>query len=184
MKGFSTLLILFAVLALAGCGKENESGKSGSGTGICLQYGVNGACSQYSAYTTGLQSGSININSIVAQIPCEFGGSRIQVTGTAYTSSFTTPGQAYLGVTSMGDIAIIQGAGSKTSQMVVFLCQSGVAQPAAGTFQVNATLGEFSSCAGLKTITSATLSQTLRFRDPVYGRGTTGQPFSFCASGY
>lgn len=184
MKGFPTLLILTALLAMAGCGKENESGRSNNGQGICTSY-LNGVCNAYSSNYNAGYSGDVNLNTIVSQIPCEmsqygYNVTRTQQTVQVTTASRTTPGQSYLGVTSLGDIAIIVGNGSTTTQMTMFLC-SGAGNFAGGVGGVTqALLGEYTTMAcPIKTITAANYGYS-SFRSPVYGRGTTGQKFSFC----
>jgi asparagine synthetase A len=184
MKRFPTLLILTALLALTGCGKENESGKSNK-NGICTSY-LNGVCNAYASnYNVGV-SGDINLNNVVSQIPCEMSQYGYNVTRTQQniqvtTASRTTPGQSYLGVTSLGDIAIIIGNGSTTTQMTMFLCSGAGSyggQVGAGVTQ--ALLGEYTTMGcPIKTITAANYGAS-SFRSPVYGRGTTGQKFSFC----
>ena len=179
MKGFSTLLILSAVLALTGCGKENESGKSGN-SGVCLQYGVNGQCSNYSSYTAGY-SGTVNLSGIVSQIPCygsNYGGvvNRSQVTIPVQTTTLASAGQSYLGVTSLGDIIIVQGTGSYQAQATIFMCNGQQVSQQMGAVQ----LGEYTDAAcPIKVVTVATFNGGMtRFRDPRDGLPT--QQFSFC----
>lgn len=185
MKALPKLLILSAVLAFAGCGKNNESGKS-SNRGVCLQYNVNGACSAYSSGTY-VSGNNINLSGFLSQIPCEMGmngyptaGGRTQQTIRVQTNSLATRGQSYLGITSLGDIAIVTGDGTHNPPMTVFLCPGQVM----GQLTAPVLLGEFTTATcPIKTITAATLANgytQIRFRDPRFGRGTTGQPFSFC----
>lgn len=188
MKVLPKFLIFSAILAAAmGCGKNNESGKSNNG-GICLQYGVNGQCSAYSTgvYTSG---NNINLSSLVSQIPCESSGGympvgnigRTQQMVQVQTRTIATAGQSYLGVTSMGDIAIVVGNGTMNAQMQVFLCPG----QAMGQLMAPVTLGEYTDPAcPIKVITAASLSGynglAVNFRDPRFGRGMSGTPFSFC----
>lgn len=179
MKGFPTFLILATALVLASCGKNNESGRN---SGICTQY-VGGNCSAYSSFNPGM-SGEINLSQVVNQIPCIYGNmGRSQVTVQVQTASRTTPGQQYLGTTALGDIAIIIGNGSMTTQATLFLCggQMGGYNPGMGMGGY-AKLGEYTtmSCP-IKTITEFTYGNSF-FRTPAGGIGLPPavQPYSFC----
>ena len=185
MKALSNILICAAVLAaFTGCGKKNESGKNNSG--ICMQYGVNGQCSAYSTgqYTSG---NNVNLQPMLQQIPCEssgygYGGvaARTQHNIQVQTASIATAGQSYLGVTSMGDIAIVVGNGTMNPQMQVFLCPG----QAMGQLAAPVKLGEYTDPAcPIKVIEDADLmgyGPIIGFRSPRGGRGMTGQPFPFC----
>lgn len=185
MKWFPILLILSALLAITSCGKENESGKS-SQNGICTSY-LNGVCNGYASnYNVGV-SGDINLNNVIGQIPCEMSQYGYNVTRTqlppvqVITATRTTPGQSYLGITSLGDIAIIAGNGSTNTQMVMFVCSGAGSYPVgqAGGI-VQALLGEYTTMGcPIKTITAANYGAS-SFRSPIFGRGTSGQKFSFC----
>lgn len=205
MKAVSQILIFSLLLVALGCGKENESGKSG---GICLQYGMNGQCSQYSAYSNYGLSGNVNLNGILSQIPCEqqmfngntwqmpqmnMGMGRIQLAGTVQLSQNTTPGQSYIGITSTGDIAILQGNGQRSVQATFFLCQNGSISTGGHINVPNPnmvgrlnTIGEFStSCGTMKVITSLSTDSLHNFRSPQFGLGMPGygqgvRPFPGC----
>ena len=182
MKALPTLLIFSALLvAVTGCGKKNESGKS---SGVCLQYGVNGQCSSYSqnSYTSGA---GINLSGLLSQIPCEAGqygygnAGRSQQNLQVQTATIAKRGQSYLGVTSMGDIAIVTGNGTTNATMAVYICGGQMMGQITGPVL----LGEYTtpSCP-ITTITAATLggNQPIFFRDPRFGRGMNRIPFSFC----
>jgi hypothetical protein len=181
MKALPTLLIFSALLvAVTGCGKKNESGRN---NGVCLQYNVNGQCSSFSSnsYTSG---NNVNLNGILSQIPCEsqygYGNvSRSQQNLQVQTATIAKRGQSYLGVTSMGDIAIVTGNGTTNAQMTVYICGGQMMGQVTGPVL----LGEYTtpSCP-ITTITAATLGgmQPIFFRDPRFGRGMNRVPFSFC----
>lgn len=185
MKGFPTLIILSALLALASCGKENESGRNNQ-NGPCLMYGASG-CSQYAALPGGINYGigsNANLSQIISQIPCEsqgyYGGMMMgrnqPITMSVVTNSMTTAGHAYVGVTSMGDVLIIVGSGGPQAQATLYSCQGQM--PGQQASQV--LLGEYvSPTCPIKTVTAATFG-SMKFRDPRGGRGINGGSFSFC----
>ena len=181
MNALPKILIFAAVLAaIASCGKANESGKSNTGifnSSYCASY-TNGQCAQFN---------TTNLSQLMTQIPCENGVNgginngmiRSQQIIQVQTATLAQSGQSYLGVTSMGDVAIVVGNGTMTAQMTVFVCPG----QTIGQSSRVVTLGEFTSQAcPIKTITAASLfgNPGLNFRDPRFGRGTTGMPFPFC----
>jgi len=149
MKSLYHCLILSLLLAAIGCGKENESGKSG---GVCLQYGYNGQCNQYSNPLGNWHN--YNLNAIVngIQSQCPYG--RQQLSGTVISQG-SDPNQLYLGVTSVGDILIVQGTGQQTSQYTLIICGGGMMNGGVNGGMMNggqlqANLGAYATCGRIK----------------------------------
>lgn len=179
MKGFPTLIILSALLALASCGKENESGRNNNGA--CLSY-VGTQCNAYAALPGGINYGlssNANLSSIVQQIPCTYGMmNRATQVVNVVTNTIMTAGHSYIGITSYGDIAIVVGNGSTNSQATLYICGGNIQVPNIAY----PALGEYATprCP-IKTITNMDLGSRI-FRDPRGGL-MTGQgqvPLSFC----
>lgn len=179
MKSLPKLVILAALFALASCGKNNESGKSNT-NGVCIQFGANGQCAQYSQFNAGF-SGPTNLGDVINQIPCIFGGGRTQIPAfqaQLNPNVISTAGQSYLGITAMGDIAIAVGTGTPSVQMNIFMCQGSQMSNQMGPIL----LGEYSSpTCPIKTVTAANFG-SMSFRTPAGGIGVPPQiqPLGFC----
>lgn len=192
MKSMGFYLLTLALLAFLGaCGKNNESGKS--------SYNYN---NQYCAYpgSPGCYQNP-NISPYVTNIgvvdraqqenPCGggsyYGAQRLRIQTQVQLQTTLMPNEIYLGVTSFGDVAFIQGTnGSNTAMMTALVCP----RMGQGVGQVSQPLIGFSSrCPGIKLITAMNMyfpsGEVAKFRSPEAGiiNPMTGQyvgKFSFC----
>ena len=197
MKAIPNLLIFSAILmAIAGCGKGNESGKGP--TRSCLQYGANGQCS---AYMTNVNSNysqnGISLNQVQQENPCILQGGyngqgnmqrqvmqhQVQVqTGPGVPPTIVPKGDMYVGVTSMGDVAAIVGNGTMNPTFIAYLCPRPVSGQ--GTLSYQILIGAATVCA-FKYITAANIifpdNSQANFR-PLSPGGSSNnhQKFSFC----
>ncbi|MBA2403792.1 MAG: hypothetical protein H0V66_03395 [Bdellovibrionales bacterium] len=191
-------LIMFSILlaTLTGCGKKNESGKSGS-RGPCIAYGANGSCSAYmSNINSNYSQNGVSLNIVQQENPCILGQ---QQYGTNLSSripfsvriplpgnSRLAPNNIAVGVTSFGDVAAIVGDGTNMATFVAYLCPRPATQaqlipdPRFGNQLVG--YGAYGPCRVLP-ITFATLGfadgSKAAFRDPQAG-SSAQRPFSFC----
>lgn len=199
MKTLPKLLILSAVMALAGCGKDNTSGKSGSGvynSSYCVSYAPNGQCSQYQQSQVGnfnspYSYNGVSLNTVQAENPCilqgggmNYGSMNMQrqvVTTRVNIGTVVTNGDMYVGVTSFGDVAAIIGDGTPNPTFVAYVCPRPVSGQ--GTLYPRITIGAYTNCA-VKYITSANMvfpdGSQANFRAPSPGGSSAGRPFSFC----
>ncbi len=205
MKALPKLLFFSAVLALAGCGKDNQSGRSTSGiynSQYCVSYTPNGQCAQYQNYSIGNYNSpysyqGIGLNQVQAENPCILGnfGSMYgqypsnwvqpqmnrQVISTRVNIGTVVPqGEVYVGVTSFGDVAAIVGDGSPSPTFVAYLCPRPISGQ--GTLMPQIKIGSYSSCR-INPITAANMvfpdGTQANFRWP-QGGSSAGRKFSFC----
>lgn len=192
MKALSKLLFLSALLALGGCGKDNESGKTPSAR-VCLQYSANGQCAQYSTYSvSNLNSpysfNGVSLNQVMTENPCVLGSmyggmgnlQRSQVSIQVNIGTVVPQGHMHVGVTSYGDVAAIIGNGSPTPTFVAYLCPRPVSGQ--GTLMPQILIGSYSTCR-VNPITAANMvfpdGTQANFRWP-QGGSSAGRKFSFC----
>lgn len=197
MKALPKLLILSAVLAMAGCGKNNESGKSGGGrytSQYCVSYTPTGQCAQYQNYSinninSGYSYNGVSLNQVQQENPCILSGggwgqsvyNRTQVTVQVNMGQNIIPsGQMHVGVTSFGDVAALIGNGTSNPTFVAYLCPRPVSGQ--GTLSPQILIGSYSSCR-VNPITAANMyfndGSQANFRWP-QGGSSLRQKFSFC----
>ena len=196
MKAFPKLLIFSAILAaIAGCGKNNESGKSGSKS--CAAFGANGQCSAYvSNINSNYSMNGVNLNQVQQENPCILSGgyfgqtnmqrqviqTRVQVqTNPNVPPTIVPRGDIYVGVTSMGDVAAVVGDGTMNPTFVAYLCPRPVS--GTGTLYPQILVGAATQCA-FKYITAANVvfpdGTMANFRALSPGGSSNRQKFSFC----
>lgn len=196
MKALPKVLIFSAILAaIAGCGKSNESGRSGSQS--CISYGLNGQCSAYmSNINSPYAMNGVNLNQVQAENPCilqgGYGGqvnlqrqmmqTRVQVqTNPNVPPTIVPRGDIYVGVTSFGDVAAVVGDGTANPLFVGYLCPRPVSGQ--GTLYPQILVGAATVCA-FKYITAANMvfpdGSQANFRALSPGGSSARQKFSFC----
>ena len=199
MKAFPTIIIFTALLAaVTGCGKKNESGRSGSN--YCAAYGAGGQCSAYvSNYNSAYPPvNGVSLNQVQQENPCILSGGNyygqttmprqaVQVQlQSAFVEVNAQPtivpnGDMYVGVTSFGDVAAVIGNGSPNPIFVAYLCP----RPASGQAILPRTvlLKGQTSCA-VKSIQDADIifpdNTQANFRPLSPGGSSARQRFSFC----
>ena len=199
MKAFPTIIIFTALLvAVTGCGKKNESGKSGSN--YCAAYGAGGQCSAYvSNYNSAYPPvNGVSLNQVQLENPCILSGGNYygqttmprQAVQVQLQSAFVEVngqptivpnGDMYVGVTSFGDVAAVIGNGSPNPIFVAYLCP----RPASGQAILPRTvlLKGQTSCA-VKSIQDADIifpdNTQANFRPLSPGGSSARQRFSFC----
>lgn len=185
MKSF--MFCLLSLVLLASCGKDNESGKSGSYSNPYYN-------NQYGTINSPYSYGGIGVNQVINENPCLTNGHpnqmRVQVQQpvTLPNMNMMQPNDIYVGVTSSGDVGVLVGQGGSNAMFVGYLCNRGVmfhqgTQP----LITGVNYGSSTRCA-LKVITATTLilptgytPVQLNFRWLDGGRSHPfKQPFSFC----
>lgn len=137
-------LPLLALTLLAACGKDNKSGKKDSWT--------------YSDPYLGPGTAPANLQELFSAVPCLAGSNASRQRMDLPLTGFQTiipAGDVYAGITSYGDVAVIQGNGSQTPTFSAYLCPRDFTNPQ-GSVLSNVRLGSYSNC-NYKPITSATL---------------------------
>lgn len=197
MKALPTILIFSALLvAVTGCGKKNESGKSTNRS--CVSYGTNGQCSAYmSNVNSNYSMNGISLNQVQQENPCilsngYYGQSnnlqrqvmqtRVQVqTNPNVPPTIVPRGDMYVGVTSMGDVAAVIGDGTANPLFVGYLCPRPVSGQ--GTLYPQILVGAATVCA-FKYITAANIifpdGTQANFRALSPGGSSNRQKFTFC----
>ena len=201
MKALNHLVLIGLALSLSGCGKNNQSGRSGTGTGIynsqyCVSHLPNGQCAQYQSYSVSnfnspYSFGGVSLNQVQQENPCILSGNGFfgqsvfnrQVVSTPVNIGSIVPnGDMYVGVTSLGDVAAIIGNGTPTPTFVAYLCPRPVSGQ--GTLFPQITIGAYTNCV-VKYITAANMvfpdGSQANFRAPSPGGSSLGQRFSFCS---
>lgn len=189
MKSLPQLLILAGLMALTGCGKNNESGRSNTNR-TCVQYGMNGSCSAYmSNINSNYSANGVSLNTVQAENPCILGNgfygggnlARTQVSVPVNIGTVVARGDMYVGVTSFGDVAAIVGNGTSNPLFVAYLCPRGTSGQ--GQLYPQITIGAYTQCA-VKYITSANMvfpdGSQANFRALSPGGSSAGRRFSFC----
>ena len=194
MKALPKLLILSAIMALAGCGKNNESGKSGGrySSSYCVSYNANGQCAQYQSYTVNnvnspYSYNGVNLNTVQMENPCILSQSYGQTTVARTTVSVrvnigtvVANNDMYVGVTTYGDVAAIIGNGTNQPLFVAYVCPRPVSGQ--GSLSPVITIGAYTNCRA-KPITAANMyfpdGSQANFRDPKFG-SSQQRPFTFC----
>jgi hypothetical protein len=197
MKLLSSTLILSSLLALFGCGKNNESGRAGGvySSRYCVTPGPNGQCLQYQNYSINnfnspYSFGGVSLNQVQQENPCILSGAgyygqsvfnRQVVTTRVSMPYIVTRGEMYVGVTSFGDVAAVIGDGSNNPTFVAYLCPRPVSGQ--GTLFPQILLGNATDCA-VKYITAANMAfpdgTQANFRALSPGGSSLRQKFSFC----
>ena len=174
-------LNLLLLVALASCGKDNESGKNK----YPYYSGQNGY--GYGAINSGYSYQGQSVNSIIASNPCMTGFNQqyrttIQLPLTGFPSVLA-PGEIYAGVTSFGDVAILYGqAAGQPPLFVAYVCQRNGYGSGQGQL-LDIALGSYTQCL-FKPLTRATMiipgaMEPLYFRW-LDGGSSSGQRFPFC----
>lgn len=136
------LLSLIALSLVVACGKDNKSGKKDSWT--------------YTDTYLGNVSTPTSLQAVFDAVPCLGGtgraGMEFLLTG---FQTVVPAGDIYVGITSYGDIAVIQGNGTSAPRFVAYLCSRDFTNPQ-GSVLSNVRLGSYSNCQ-FKPITSASL---------------------------
>ncbi len=190
MKALPQLLFFASLLALAGCGKGNESGRNSNASRSCVAFGPNGQCSAYATINninSNYSYGGVSLNTVQAENPCILSNSwgqtnlnRQAISTRISMPTIVTNGDMYVGVTSYGDVAAIIGNGTNQPLFVAYLCPRAISGQ--GTLYPQITIGAYTNCA-VKYITSANMAfpdgSQANFRAPVYG-SSRQVPFSFC----
>lgn len=190
MKALPQLVFFASLLVLAGCGKNNESGKNTNTARICTAYGPNGVCNAFSTINnidSNYSYGGVSLNAVQAENPCILSNTwgqtllNRQAISTRITMpTIVTNGDMYVGVTSYGDVAAIIGNGTNQPLFVAYLCPR--ATSGQGTLYPQITIGAYTSCA-VKYITAANMvfpdGSQANFRAPSYGSSRQVK-FSFC----
>lgn len=198
MKALPTIIIFSTLLALVGCGKNNESGKTGQipglspySTGVCMTYSTPGVCSQYQnplVYPSGYSYQGFNLDTVQQENPCVYSSTygqtnlaRMLFQKTISMPTIITQGDMYVGVTSFGDVAAIIGNGTPNPTFVAYLCPRPTSAPPIITSQ--ALIGAYTNCA-VKPITAVNLAfpdgSEAHFRSLSPGGSSIKQKFSFC----
>jgi hypothetical protein len=168
MKSLANILTLTALIALGGCGKDNESGKSNNPYSNPYYSGLQ--LPQIGTVNSPYSYGGISLNQIQLENPCisgypgfpgtgvnNFVGQRIvaQQVLTGYPTVIP-PGDVYVGVTSYGDVAALVGqAAGQPPIFVAYLCPRSFAPNGQGQI-MSITTGSYSQCL-FKPLTSATM---------------------------
>ena len=190
MKSVGLCLLYSALFVfLAGCGKDNKSGKPASSWGFNpYTSGIGGVNSPYSY-------GSVSLNQVMAENPCVSGYGNYQGGQGAYAGQRITIQQPltnfqtvipandiYVGVTSYGDVAALVGtAPGQPPMFVAYLCPRSFATSGQGQI-LGVKPGTYTLCQ-VKPIVAATVAlpggATADFRMMVYGSSARAK-FSFC----
>ena len=199
MKSLSYSLVSLALLSLlAACGQDNESGKKNSYP-YGNPYGTNGSypyANPYGTYqngsipyapvgNTGYSYGNVSVNEVINRNPCTTTGqpSQNRIQSQFPLTGFPTvipANDIYVGVTSMGDVALLVGQGTIAPPLfITYMCQRGYTTTGQGQLS-DLAFGSYSRC-NFKPITRATMYLP-GLPTPIYFRwldgGTSmGQPF-------
>lgn len=182
MKSFAFYLLhALLLVALIGCGKDNESGKGN----YTYQSGVNGY--GYNAINSPYNYMGQSVNEIINHNPCITGFNQqyrttIQLPLTGFPTVIA-PNEIYAGVTSLGDVALLVGQGAGQPPLfVAYVCQRNGYSTGQGQL-LDIALGSYSQCL-FKPLTRATMVIPGAV-EPLYFRwldGGTSQrtKFPFC----
>lgn len=135
---------LLALTLIVACGKDNKSGQKDSWT--------------YSDPYLGPGTAPANLQALFSAVPCSLNPSASRTRMDIPLQGFQTiipTGDIYVGMTSYGDIAVIQGNGTRVPQFSAYLCHRDFTTPQ-GSVLSNVRIGSYSNCI-YKPITSATL---------------------------
>ena len=186
MKSF--MFCLLSLVLLASCGKDNESGKSNNG------YYPGGYGNPYTTPMPGYGNinspyayGGVSVNQIFQHHPCTVTPGLPQARMTVQLP--VTLGNRYLastdffvGVTSVGDVAVLVGQNSNQALLIGYLCQRSI--PLSQPTLLDLAYSASSQCV-FKQLTRATIGlpglPTPLFFRPLEGRSSTGAPFPFCS---
>lgn len=189
------LLILATLTVIAGCGKENKTGRNGGVDPYMYSNPlVNGsfpAGSIINGAAVGMV-GSVNLGAIIQQNPCVsgYGGYNqnqrlpIQIPLTRFSTALPA-NDVYVGVTSYGDVAAVIGMQGQPPMFMAYVCPRAFAPNGQGQLVSNPSIGSYSPKCGqvVKPIVAATLvfpgGASADFRMLDFGT-STGAPFSFC----
>lgn len=139
--------IIFPLLALTlivACGKDNKSGQKDSWT--------------YSDPYLGPGTAPANLQALFSAVPCNMNPGANRQRMDLPLQGFQTiipAGDTYVGITSYGDVAVIQGNGTSSPKFSAYLCHRDFTTPQ-GSVLSNVRIGSYSNCQ-FKPITSATL---------------------------
>lgn len=157
MKSIAFYLVQLALLAaLVSCGKDNESGKSGS------NYSNPYYSNQYGSINSPYSYGSYSVNQIFQQHPCITTGTpsqaRVQVQIPIQTVPMVVaPNDIYVGITSFGDVGVLVGKPNGQAIFVGYICQRGYTYSQGASINlVDLDYGSKSICA-FKPLTRATI---------------------------
>jgi hypothetical protein len=170
MKSLSYYLMSLALLSLlAACGKDNESGKKSNQYPHSNGYNYPNYQNPYQnpyannpQYPNTVNSpymyGNVSVNEVINRNPCMTGGGRLQAQFPLMGFPTVIPANdIYVGVTSVGDVALIVGQGGGVPPLfVTYLCQRGYTQQGQGML-TDLAFGSYSRC-NFKPITRATMT--------------------------
>lgn len=197
MKSF--MFCLLSLVLLASCGKDNESGKSNNGLypgGYGNPYTqLPGYGSINSPYSTPYSNGNFAVNQIFQYHPCTVTPGLPQARATVQIPVNISPrhmsaSDIYVGVTSVGDVAVLAGQNSSIAMLVGYICQRNTLplQLNSATLIESIAYGASTQCI-FKQLTRATvgipgLPTPLFFRPLEGGTSTSNFPqivrFPFC----
>ena len=187
------LLHLTLLIAVVSCGKNNQSGRSGTNWGYNNPYtsGLPPVGNINSPYSYG----GMSVNQVMQQNPClggfggmpgfnqPYAGQRlpIQVPLTNFPT-VVPPGDIYVGVTSYGEVAVLAGqAVGQPPLFVGYMCPRSFSPSGQGQL-MGIKIGSYSNCL-FKPMTAATVvfpgggSAEFRWLD---GGSSMRQKFTFC----
>lgn len=157
MKSLSFLFLSLALLSLlAACGKDNESGKKNN-----YAYGNPYYNGQYAAVNSPYAYGNVSVNQVIQNHPCMTTGapSQNRLQAQFPLTGFPTVipvNDIYVGVTSVGDVAVLVGqGGGQPPLFVTYMCQRMYTANGQGQLS-DLAFGSYSRC-NLKPITRATM---------------------------
>lgn len=107
--------LIITMIFFSSCGKKNESGKKSSSS-----KSTSGVLNFGSTFQNGVVGASPAIQQLIASTPCAIGnGGNQRVTSQV---PITSNGGAYVGVTSVGDVAEIVSSAPGQSVLRMYLC--------------------------------------------------------------
>lgn len=188
------ILHLTLLVALAACGKNNESGKKSSSWNYGNPYST--GYSPIANINSPYQYGGMKVNDVMLQNPCRSGfngmpgysgqyqGQRIPIQ--IPLTNFPTvipPNDIYVGVTSFGDVAVLVGQQVGAPPLFVgYMCPRSFAPNGQGQL-LGVKIGSYSKCL-FKPMTASTIvfpgGATAEFRW-LDGGSSMGQRFNFCS---
>ena len=181
MKSLSFYIMFLPMLSLlAACGKDNETGKKNN-----YAYGNPYYGTQHGTVNSPYQYGNVSINEVINRHPCVTTGqpnqARIQAQFPLTGFPTVIPvNDIYVGVTSVGDVAVLVGqGGGQPPLFVTYMCQRMYTANGQGQLS-DLAFGSYSRC-NLKPITRATMylpgSPTPLYFRWLDGGSSLGRPF-------
>tara|TARA_B100001971_G_C18268036_1_gene596498 strand:- start:69340 stop:69912 length:573 start_codon:yes stop_codon:yes gene_type:complete len=116
-KGLMQIFMLFVLVFSVACGENNTSGKKKTSSGIYPWGNTYGGGVYSGGNGNSLPSNWLDI--VAQENPCQFGGQRAQAQ--MQVQANVNVGALYVGVTSEGDISLVQNQGG-IAMMTVYIC--------------------------------------------------------------